>query len=167
MGKIRVLVNNIIFSGLVIAFVGFLYKLDQRWLVPLPIEFEYFAWPLFILGSLLILSAAWILMRKSGSTGAPTDPTPKIVTRGIYQWIRNPIYLGDIFLLFGISFFTRSITLLLLATISIPCADLFVRYYEEPKTEQRFGDEYRKYKQSVPRWIPRIPRRLPTGRFSR
>ncbi len=85
MGKIRVLVNNIIFSGLVIAFVGLLYKLDQRWLVPLPIEFEYFAWPLFILGSLLILSAAWILMRKSGSTGAPTDPTQKIVTRGIYQ----------------------------------------------------------------------------------
>jgi protein-S-isoprenylcysteine O-methyltransferase Ste14 len=32
---------------------------------------------------------------------------------------------------------------------------VFFLAYEEPAVERRFGEEYRRYKQAVPRWIPR------------
>jgi protein-S-isoprenylcysteine O-methyltransferase Ste14 len=159
MGKIRVLIYNILISGLVIAVSALVLELDERWLHPLPDELTILAWPLFFLGSILILLAVFILLKFSGSTGAPADPTQELVTSGLYRWLRNPIYLGDILLLFGVAFFTQSLAFLLLAILSIPCADLFVRLYEEPKTERRFGEGYREYKRFVPRWIPKIPRR--------
>jgi protein-S-isoprenylcysteine O-methyltransferase Ste14 len=37
-------------------------------------------------------------------------------------------------------------------------AHLFVVLYEEPTLEARFGDSYRAYKRTTPRWIPRPPR---------
>lgn len=70
--------------------------------------------------------------------------------------MRDPIYAGDALLLFGIALLTRSIIMLLVAVFYLPCIVLFVRLVEEPRTERRFGDDYIKYKQSVPRWIPRI-----------
>jgi protein-S-isoprenylcysteine O-methyltransferase Ste14 len=156
---IRVLVVNLIFSGLVIAVIGFIIYLDRRWLCPLPEDLEIFAWPLLILGSFLVIPAALTLWKHGGSTGAPTDPTRKLVTIGIYRWLRNPIYLGDVLLLFGLSFSTRSIAVLILAILFVPSVDLFVRLYEEPRAERRFGEDYRQYKHSVPRWIPRFPRK--------
>jgi protein-S-isoprenylcysteine O-methyltransferase Ste14 len=159
MGKIRVLINNILISGLVIVVSVLVLKLGERWLHPLPDQLTVLAWPLFILGSILILLAEFTLIKFSGSTAAPTDPTQELVTSGLYRWLRNPIYLGDILLLFGVAFFAQSLTFLLLAILSIPCADLFVRLYEEPRTERRFGEDYREYKRVVPRWIPKIPRR--------
>ncbi len=32
---------------------------------------------------------------------------------------------------------------------------VFFLAYEEPAVERRFGDAYRRYKENVPRWIPR------------
>jgi len=34
-----------------------------------------------------------------------------------------------------------------------------VSLIEEPEAEKRFGSEYQKYKQDVPRWFPRLPKR--------
>ena len=34
---------------------------------------------------------------------------------------------------------------------------LFVILWEEPSLERTFGDEYRSYRESVPRWLPRMP----------
>lgn len=156
MKTIRILALNLFLSAVVIAFAAVLLQLDRIWLEPLPKEYEIAAWPLFIIGSSLIISSAYTLLKLSGSTGAPGDPTRKLVTTGLYRWMRNPIYAGDALLLFGIAFFARSIILLLVAIFFLPCIDLFVRLVEEPRIERRFGEDYIKYKQSVPRWIPRI-----------
>jgi protein-S-isoprenylcysteine O-methyltransferase Ste14 len=159
MDRIRVLAINVILSVVVIAFIALVMKLDRDWLPPIPRVFELLFWPLFLLGSFIIIWAVITLLKHSGASGAPADPTRKLVTAGPYRWQRNPIYFGDILLLFGVAFFTRSLALFFVALFSIPCVDLFVRCFEEPRTERRFGGDYRKYKQSVPRWIPQIPRR--------
>lgn len=152
----RVLALNLFLIAVVITCAALMLQLDHIWFEPLPKGFEIAAWPLFITGSLLILSAAYTLLKNSGSTGAPGDPTRTLVTDGLYGWMRNPIYAGDALLLFGLAFFTWSIMLFLAAILYLPCIDLFVRMVEEPRKEKRFGEDYIKYKQSVPRWTPRV-----------
>jgi len=156
MGVIRVLAINIFLSALAVAIAVCAMQLDRFGLPPLPGGLEIAAYPLFILGSLLIIWAAYTLLRFSGASGAPGDPTRRLVTVGPYRWIRNPIYLGDILLLFGAAFFSKSIALFLLGIFSIPVIDLYVRLVEEPRTERRFEDDYQRYKPIVPRWIPKI-----------
>ncbi len=108
------------------------------------------------LGSGLIVWAVVVLIRESGSTGAPFDPTHRMVTSGPYLWMRNPIYGGDALLLMGLSFMTQSPFLLAYTLIFSLVIDAFVRLVEEPRTEQRFGAVYRLYKEQVPRWLPHI-----------
>lgn len=158
MHTIRVLLINLILSSLAIAVVALGLQLDPLWPFLLPSELQPIFWLLFLAGSFLIIWAAWTLARHSGATGAPADPTHYLVTVGPYQWMRNPIYLGDIVLLFGLSFYLRSPTILLITLLCIPVIDLAVRFIEEPRTERRLGEAYRQYKRVVPRWIPKIGR---------
>jgi protein-S-isoprenylcysteine O-methyltransferase Ste14 len=153
-----ILTLNILLSLLAILLVLGLLELDQYWPSPLPVWLEPFAWPLFVPGSALILWAAATLVKYAGSSGAPGDPTKKLVTTGPYRWMRNPIYAGDALLVLGVAFFTRSPTLLTASVILLPLLDLVVRKVEEPRTEQRLGNAYREYQQRVPRWIPRCPK---------
>jgi protein-S-isoprenylcysteine O-methyltransferase Ste14 len=118
--------------------------------------FIILAWPLILSGTILILWAVIDLARESGSTGAPFDPTRHLVSSGPYAWLRNPIYAGDIALLYGLAFITRSPGLLLCTILFMLGIDTFVRRVEEPNTEKRLGEVYRRYKKTVPRWLPRI-----------
>jgi protein-S-isoprenylcysteine O-methyltransferase Ste14 len=157
--SIRVLLLNLLLSGLVIALAAVALQLDRLWFAPLPDWLETVSWPFLILGTFLIVASVIHLIRFSGATGAPGDPTRKLVSEGPYKWIRNPIYAGNILLLFGAAFMATSLTLLVLAFLFIPSIDLYVRLVEEPRTERRLGENYREYKRRVPRWIPQIPRR--------
>jgi protein-S-isoprenylcysteine O-methyltransferase Ste14 len=151
----RIIALNIFLSLLAIFSVVLLLEMDALWPALLPGWVRPIAWILFVPGSALIIWAAVTLAKHSGASGAPGDPTKKLVTTGPYRWMRNPIYAGDALLVFGVAFFTHSPTLLIVAFLLLPCMDLFVRRVEEPHTEQRFGDAYREYQQRIPRWIPK------------
>jgi protein-S-isoprenylcysteine O-methyltransferase Ste14 len=156
MDKTRIVLVNIFLSSIVIFLFLFVLNLEVDRLSPLPGRFEMLFWPLLFLGSSLIIWATVTLYKHGGATGAPADPTRHLVSKGPYRWLRNPIYLGDILLLFGLAFFTRSRAIFIMAASSVLLADLFVRFYEEPRTARRFGEEYIQYCQNVPRWIPRF-----------
>ena len=150
----RILLLNLVLSAFAIILVVSLLKIDRSQFSPLPAVTEMLAWPLFVVGTLIIISAAYTLSKYSGATGALGDPTRNLVVVGPYRWLRNPIYAGDILLLFGVAFFLSSFLLFFLACVSIPAFHFVVCLIEEPRTEKRLGAEYRKYKQKVPRWIP-------------
>jgi len=82
----------------------------------------------------------------------------KIVTTGIYRYIRHPQYLG--FLLITLGMNVQWLTIIMLALWPV----LVIVYYKLAKTEEKdaeenFGEEYLKYKLAVPGWIPRIRRK--------
>jgi protein-S-isoprenylcysteine O-methyltransferase Ste14 len=88
-------------------------------------------------------------------TPVPFDPPKQFVARGPYQYVRNPMMLGMVLVLSGEAAFyeSRAVWIYILALVVV--AHLFVCCWEEPDLERRFGESYRAYKRSVPRWIPR------------
>jgi protein-S-isoprenylcysteine O-methyltransferase Ste14 len=67
------------------------------------------------------------------------------------------MYLGAVAVIAGASLVLRSSAAIGVALLFIALAHLFVRLYEEPTLEARFGDSYRAYAASVHRWLPRRP----------
>jgi protein-S-isoprenylcysteine O-methyltransferase Ste14 len=96
--------------------------------------------------------------RVGRGTLAPLDP-PKIVVRsGLYRWVRNPMYVSNLFTLLGESLLYQSWAVALWTVVAGLGFHLFVVLYEEPHLARTFGAEYEAYLASVPRWLPRPPR---------
>jgi len=84
----------------------------------------------------------------------------KLVTTGIYRYVRHPQYLG--FLLITLGMNVQWLTILTLALWPV----LAVIYYrlakkEEKDAEEKFGEEYLRYKRTVPAFIPRLRTKTP------
>jgi protein-S-isoprenylcysteine O-methyltransferase Ste14 len=89
-------------------------------------------------------------------TLSPTAPTEHLVVSGFYRFVRNPMYVGVLMALAGeIVLFERRIMAVYLATVWL-ATHLFVCFYEEPTLTRRYGAEYLRFKQIVPRWLPRL-----------
>ena len=89
-------------------------------------------------------------------TLVPTAPTEHLVVSGFYRHVRNPMYVGVLVALAGEVLLFRSRGLLLFAVCLWLGFHLFVSLYEEPTLTRRYGDEYLRFKQNVPRWMPRL-----------
>ena len=87
-------------------------------------------------------------------TPAPFDPPRKLVVRGPYRFVRNPMYIGAGLTLAGAALFYQSLPLLGYAGLFFLATHLFVVFYEEPTLRRTFGDEYEAYFRRVRRWMP-------------
>jgi protein-S-isoprenylcysteine O-methyltransferase Ste14 len=103
--------------------------------------------------------AAWCVLAFAlvgKGTPAPFDPPRRLVVRGPYRLVRNPMYLGAAVALAAAALFYRSLALLGFTALFVLAAHLFVRWYEEPALRRTFGDEYDAYCRAVRRWCPRL-----------
>jgi protein-S-isoprenylcysteine O-methyltransferase Ste14 len=96
-------------------------------------------------------------------TPAPFDPPRKLVVRGPYRYVRNPMYLGAVVALAGASLYYRSMALSGYAVLFLLAAHVLVVLYEEPTLSRLFGPEYDAYRAEVGRWGVRRPRRPASG----
>ena len=74
--------------------------------------------------------------------------------RGLYGYSRNPIYVADVSVWFGIFFFAGHSALLLYAVIATTLVELVILLWEEPVLKRRFGSQYDAYREEVSRWLP-------------
>lgn len=107
-----------------------------------------------LLGTSIYLWCAWDFTFAGRGTPAPIDPPKELVVRGLYRYVRNPMYVGVLSILFGEALFFESRTVFEYAAIVFIFFYLFVVLYEEPVLKQKFGDSYQRYCQTVPRWLP-------------
>ncbi|HSS20382.1 MAG TPA: isoprenylcysteine carboxylmethyltransferase family protein [Pyrinomonadaceae bacterium] len=87
-------------------------------------------------------------------TPAPFDSPRRLITRGPYSHLRNPIYLSAANALTGAALFYLSLSIFAYACVFLVLAHVLVVLHEEPALEETFGDEYANYKRNVPRWWP-------------
>ncbi len=79
--------------------------------------------------------------------------------RGLYRYVRNPMYLGAFTLLLGEAALFESSAVLLYAVAWFIIINLIVLFGEEPVLRRRFGDSYERYTVAVRRWVPTRPAR--------
>ena len=106
-------------------------------------------------GSILVANII-TLIRTGKGTLAPWTPTRRLVIRGMYAHVRNPMISGVLMTLLGESLIFHSASIFTWLVVFFSVNHVYFIISEEPGLESRFGDEYREYKRNVPRWIPRL-----------
>ena len=109
---------------------------------------------MIIIGLIIILSAI-IQFKKYKTTITPLSPlnATKLIVHGIYKFSRNPMYLGLLLVLFGISIILNPIGGLSLIPLFILYLNLFQIIPEENAMVDLFKGEFLEYKENVRRWI--------------
>jgi protein-S-isoprenylcysteine O-methyltransferase Ste14 len=115
-----------------------------------------------VVGVAIILRCFADFLRRGRGTPAIYDPPRELVVAGLYRYVRNPQYVGVVLVIVGEALLTGMAVLFGYAALMALGYHLFVRHYEEPTLGRLFGEPYGRYRQAVPRWVPRRPAR--TGR---
>lgn len=87
-------------------------------------------------------------------TLAPWSPPKTLVRVGLYQYSRNPMYVGVLTIVAGWAFAFRSTALGWYGATLLVAFQLRVVYGEEPWLAESFGDEWAQYRARVSRWLP-------------
>ena len=151
---LRNLFFTILQPGIVVGLIPYLILQNSN-LVDYKLNtlYDYIGLLFFIIGFIIVLVCIFHFATLGNGTLSPVDPTKKLVIKGLYKLTRNPMYVGVIFLLIGEVVFTKSINLLFYTLFVFIGFHLFIKYIEEPRLLNDFGEEYKQYSKSVKRWI--------------
>jgi len=142
-----------------IALAAVLLGLALDWLLPayvLTVLLSY--WERVFIAVILIGAGAALAIpalrgfRSAGTHVEPWKASTVLVTGGIFGRLRNPMYVGLTLLLAGLSIFLASDWMLVMTIVFMPVIHFGVVKREERYLEAKFGDAYRAYKASVPRY---------------
>ena len=112
--------------------------------------------PLLGIGLLLVVRTVALFAAVGRGTLAPWDPTSRLVVRGPYRYVRNPMISGVLFILLGEAVAFVSAPLLVWFGAAFAINAVYLPLVEEPGLSHRFGDDYERYRANVPRWLPRL-----------
>ncbi len=110
----------------------------------------------FAAGTAIYLWCLWHFAFFGRGTPSAIDAPKKLVVRGLYKYIRNPMYVGVLTAILGWGILYRSGTLLGYAALLWICFQLFIVFYEEAHLRKIFGSEYDEYCTRVNRWLPKF-----------
>jgi len=100
-----------------------------------------------------ICFAAARTLRRSYSPTLVVKDDHRLITHGLYRWIRHPLYLGLLMASMGLPVLVSSLHGLLIMLLLIPVVLNRIRI-EERMLIDEYGDEYRAYKQATKKLIP-------------
>ena len=92
-------------------------------------------------------------MKAHNTSANPRRPTAAIVTTGPFRFTRNPLYLSLTLIVVACACFADSLIMLLLTVPLVATLQLGVILPEERYLERKFGDDYRRYRAEVRRWL--------------
>jgi protein-S-isoprenylcysteine O-methyltransferase Ste14 len=130
--------------------------------------FSVIAWParigmLQVVGTVICAMGAtialWCVLSFAligRGTPAPFAAPRRLVTRGPYRFMRNPMYVGVGMFFVGAAFFYQSLLFFAYVVLFFVSSHVFIVLYEEPSLRRTFGDEYTAYCGRVRRWSPRL-----------
>lgn len=123
----------------------------------------------WIVGGVAIVIGEWVRLAGVAAAGTVTRRrsrnVQRLVTYGVFAWVRNPLYVGNFLIWMGFVVISGVLWFLPIAVIIFAIEYSLIVRYEEGVLESIFGAEYLTYKQTTPRWIPRPPPVRQEGEF--
>ena len=116
-------------------------------------------WIGFVAGAAGLSLGVWtvsLFVSVGEGTPAPWDPPKKFVVRGPYRHVRNPMIVGILLMLSAEALILHSWPIAGWLVFFKMANILYIPGVEEKMLEARFGEDYRRYKANVPRWVPRL-----------
>lgn len=115
----------------------------------------------WIVGTIVILAGEWVRLAGVAAAGTVTRrrsrTVQRLVTYGVFAWVRNPLYVGNFLIWMGFTIISGVYWFLPIAIVIFSIEYSLIVRYEEGVLESIFGAEYLAYRQSTPRWVPRSP----------
>ena len=150
----KTLVFTVFVPGTVAGYVP--WRLRQN-AAPVTGAGEWAAITVITIGIAIYLHTAfWGFALMGGGTPAPIAPTKILVVKGLHRFVRNPMYIGVALVIAGQAWLFHSLRIAIYLACFGLIVHLFVLFYEEPTLGKQFGEEYERYRASVPRWIPKL-----------
>jgi protein-S-isoprenylcysteine O-methyltransferase Ste14 len=103
---------------------------------------------------LALVTAAYLSISGHDAVG-PEPRGTKVVSNGAFRYVRHPLYLGCLLFYLGLAVSTASIFCLALFVLILFFYN-YIASYEEKLLDEKFGEEYRKYKRKTGKWVSRI-----------
>lgn len=161
-GKTKIILSplgGIIFFSLILFFISASIKTDAFLglcgFIPYSVNIIV-SIPALFLGLFLVLWSNFYFMKAKG-TPVPINPPSKLIIRGPYAYVRNPMVAGVFILLLGTGILIDSVSLVFIfLPFFIVLMLLELKYIEEPELEKRLGNEYIEYKKRIPMFFPKI-----------
>lgn len=125
---------------------------DPGW----PVLLQVIGWLLVAVGAIGVLATFAQFAWEGRGTPAPVAPTERLVVRGLYRHVRNPMYLAVATVIVGQAIALPSAAVLVWGAGFVLTVAAFVRAYEEPTLARTYGASYDAYLRSVPGWRPRL-----------
>ncbi len=107
-------------------------------------------------GLTLMARTMALFARVGRGTPASWAPPERLVVAGVYRHLRNPMISGVIAVLASETLMFQSLPLAAWAALFAAANMVYIPLIEEPGLARRFSDDYRLYKNNVPRWLPRL-----------
>jgi protein-S-isoprenylcysteine O-methyltransferase Ste14 len=153
-------VVGVAFGSQIIAVAGFLGALwamppSSLGVISPPPAFVVLGWATLSAG-LVAVVVAQVTMGTSWRIGIDQSPTA-LVTRGLFSFVRNPIFSGMVLMLAGVTLVAPSLFMALL-TVEAACVVAVQARLEEAHLARLHGDVYRAYAGRVGRFLPGIGR---------
>jgi protein-S-isoprenylcysteine O-methyltransferase Ste14 len=121
----------------------------------------------WLAGAVLVVIGEGIRLAGVAAAGTVTRrrsrDVQRLVTYGIFAWVRNPLYVGNFLIWMGFVVISGVLWFLPIALVIFAIEYTLIVAYEEGVLESIFGREYLEYKETAPRWIPRPPSRAGAG----
>lgn len=117
------------------------------------LRFEPWFLPLLAWGYLQYRLVGRYRLRLGGGGPGMDTPPERLVVSGPFAWCRNPMYLGHIIFLLGLTLSLRS-ELAAVITLATTVWFQFRVARDEKRLRERFGQPYVDYSGRVKRWVP-------------
>jgi len=143
---------------------GLIYT-NRTWIlghrIELPAALHALGWVIFIFGLLLQLWTLRVLggLRIIGLPEVTKLMENKVITSGPFSVIRHPTYASHTIMFAGIFLISGVLAVGLITLLDMIIINAFVIPLEDRELIERFGDEYREYRDRVSAFFPRKPRK--------
>ncbi len=151
--------------------LGFLFVLLPIFLIGIPYKilsspnhiylfdlgvFRYFGVVPIVVGVIIYFWCSYNFVFFGKGTPIVSMPPKELVVKGLYKFVRNPMYIAGILVLSGevLLFQSKGLFIYFLAMFGV--INLYVPFVEETRLLKKFGGTYNRYRKSVRRWIPRL-----------